>query len=280
MTMLGSDSKAYERNGGFWEPHTSSIDFCEKNYVVTPYLAEFHNTWSSIPIAFVGLFGYLYANPTNEFRYSIMYIVFFVIGLGSVLLHATLMKFPQSFDEIPMLWANLTFLFALIDNGSTKGESTKVVKNLDKYFFIVAIIQTVLYYSYQSFYAVFLATYISIVVVITLWTLKIAYSTNHEITRAMRIMLWKIIVAAYILFGSVLWILDMNICDQLQRHIYSNLPTFGMTFHVFWHFGAAYGTYVLMVFLTLIRMESLKRKPILLWTIYYLPYIEDGGSID
>jgi dihydroceramidase len=92
---------------GFWgPPHTSSIDFCEENYAVTPFVAEFHNTWSSIPIAFVGLFGYLYANPTKEVRFSVMYLVFFVIGLGSVMLHATLMKFPQSFDEIPMVSAH------------------------------------------------------------------------------------------------------------------------------------------------------------------------------
>ena len=151
------------------------------------------------------------------------------------------------------------------------------MKHLDKYFLAIAIIQTFFYYTFQSFYSVFLATYISIVVVITFWSLIIAYSPLHHETRNIRIMLWKLIVAAYICFGSVLWVLDITLCNKLQQY-YSVLPTLGLTFHVFWHFGAAYGTYVLMVFLTLIRMESLRRKSILKWTKYYLPYIEDGGS--
>ena len=35
------------------EPHTSEIDWCETNYAVTPHVAEFWNTLSSLPMLLV-----------------------------------------------------------------------------------------------------------------------------------------------------------------------------------------------------------------------------------
>ena len=42
---------------GYWGIATSDMDFCETNYEVSHYVAEFWNTLSSIPIVLVGLSG-------------------------------------------------------------------------------------------------------------------------------------------------------------------------------------------------------------------------------
>lgn len=39
---------------GYWGPVTSSIDWCEKNYEVTPYVAEFSNTFTNIGFVILG----------------------------------------------------------------------------------------------------------------------------------------------------------------------------------------------------------------------------------
>jgi dihydroceramidase len=89
---------------GYFLPHTSSIDFCEPDYVLTDYVAEPFNAISSLYIVLIGLVGFFYSNPTKEWPFSVLFLLAVFIGFGSVGLHTTLHWLPQSFDEIPMLW--------------------------------------------------------------------------------------------------------------------------------------------------------------------------------
>jgi hypothetical protein len=45
-------------NGWYWGSVDANIDWCERNYEVTPYVAEFWNAISSIPIALCAAVGY------------------------------------------------------------------------------------------------------------------------------------------------------------------------------------------------------------------------------
>lgn len=89
---------------GYWEPHTSSVDFCEPNYYLTNFIAEPHNVWSSLYLTLLGLIGLCYANPLGEWRVIAQYGALAVVGLGSAMLHSTLGAMWQSADEVPMLW--------------------------------------------------------------------------------------------------------------------------------------------------------------------------------
>ena len=42
---------------GYWGLPTSTIDWCEQNYAVTPYVAEFFNTVSSLAMVLAGVLG-------------------------------------------------------------------------------------------------------------------------------------------------------------------------------------------------------------------------------
>lgn len=42
---------------GYWGPQTSTIEWCEENYAVSPYIAEFWNTISSLVMAYVAIAG-------------------------------------------------------------------------------------------------------------------------------------------------------------------------------------------------------------------------------
>ena len=97
---------------GYWGVPTSTIDFCEPNYEVSHFVAEFWNALSSIPIALVGFSGMLLSR-SQQLGYEQMacYAVVCIVGIGSVAFHATLMRTGQVLDELPMLWVSLTLIY-------------------------------------------------------------------------------------------------------------------------------------------------------------------------
>eukprot|EP00557_Chaetoceros_sp_GSL56_P004669 CAMPEP_0176506182 /NCGR_PEP_ID=MMETSP0200_2-20121128/16896_1 /TAXON_ID=947934 /ORGANISM="Chaetoceros sp., Strain GSL56" /LENGTH=104 /DNA_ID=CAMNT_0017905795 /DNA_START=573 /DNA_END=884 /DNA_ORIENTATION=+ len=98
--------------GLFWEPHSSSIDFCESNYLISNYIVEVHNSWSSIVgLSLFGILGLAINNHTRELRHTVAYSILVLIGLGSAGLHGTLHWFLQSSDELPMMYLLLSIIY-------------------------------------------------------------------------------------------------------------------------------------------------------------------------
>lgn len=75
---------------GYWGPMTASEDWCEKNYVVTPYIVEFWNTVSNLPIIFAALVA-LYLGVTRGYAWHLMIpsLCMLFVGIGSTIFHGT-----------------------------------------------------------------------------------------------------------------------------------------------------------------------------------------------
>src|SRR5262245_58630668 len=86
---------------GMWGIPTASIDWCEQNYAVTPWVAEFWNTISSLAMVVAGLAGLFLRRFTWEIRVAFGLLV--LVGLGSIAFHGTLRFELQMLDELPML---------------------------------------------------------------------------------------------------------------------------------------------------------------------------------
>ncbi|KAL6080643.1 Alkaline ceramidase 3 [Balamuthia mandrillaris] len=110
--MNGSEANSTQ---GFWGPVTASIDWCEPNYIVSPYVAEFWNTVSNVALVFLPLivFGQ-YRRYQLETRFQVLTLATAVVGLGSALFHSTLLFYCQLADELPMLWASFVNLYILV----------------------------------------------------------------------------------------------------------------------------------------------------------------------
>lgn len=247
---------------GFWEPHSSSIDFCEPNYYLTTWCAELHNTWSSLLITFIAAIGLLYSNPTNEASVSLMFLVLVVIGLGSAGLHTSLHWVLQSADEIPMLWQTLSLLHAAYK--ISRGE--KYNAQVGYVFIIIAITQTILYYSFQQTYAVFLVSMILYSVMTIIWSASLCYQNK---SKRFLTLLWTWSFLCYAVFGFGIWIIDMNFCSELMS-LY--LKGGGATLHIFWHIFAAMGTYLLINFFVVLQLHSKSVTPKVIW-ILFLPTV-------
>ena len=194
---------------GYWEPHTSSIDFCEPNYLLTPYIAEPHNAFSSLAITALGLIGLLYGNPTQEWRFVVMYGLFAAVGLGSFALHTTLGWLAQSLDEIPINWVNATYIYSLIEMQAKK--STKRIRNVEWYLLAFVVLQTIVYYQMRTWYLFFIITYTSTAAIVTLWAgylvlVKLEDKEHISVCRT----LYLHSLACYVVIGCVVWLLDMR----------------------------------------------------------------------
>jgi len=257
---------------GHWCPHTSSVDFCEEDYKYSPWVAEIYNALTSLfTISLFPLFGLVYSNPTREWRFTLQYLVMITCGVGSFLLHATLGATWQASDELPMLLLVDLFLFTLLDlpaDGTYPRKSwlhAAALKVqpwrpwLPSGLAVFVAFQIMFYWTFQSFYAVFIAHYTSLVLLLIAWSWY--FSTTHPLLKS----LFSRSMFSYLVVGVVWWLVDMNFCVFLSNNIYK--WTGGATFHVLWHFGAAYGTYLEILLLVSLRILTVgqgrgqKRRP-------------------
>nr|GMD90935.1 alkaline ceramidase 3-like [Ipomoea batatas] len=97
----------------FWGPVTSK-EWCEPNYVYSPYIAEFFNTISIVPCILLALIGLVNAlRQRFEKRFSVLHISNMILAIGSMVYHATLQRMQQQGDETPMVWEMLLYLYIL-----------------------------------------------------------------------------------------------------------------------------------------------------------------------
>lgn len=81
-----------EARDGIWGSQTSTLNWCEEDYNITPYIAEFINTISNL--TFIGL-GVMGVRDCLRYGYGSVYVLsylgYIVVGLGSMAFHATLL---------------------------------------------------------------------------------------------------------------------------------------------------------------------------------------------
>jgi dihydroceramidase len=204
-------------------------------------------------IALLGAAGIIWANPTRDWRFTFQHAALSVVGLGSMALHGTLGAIWQSADEVPMLWQNIIFFYVLAEVHSPKGKNR--IQYLPEFLVTIGVIQTVLYYTMQQFYAAFLASFIGSLVTVIVWTSIIVFEDKRDHIISKRKTIWYTSLICSMLIGATLWIFEMNFCDHLQN-IY--LKTGGATLHIIWHIGASIGSYLGTVLLTVVRMQHLE----------------------
>lgn len=103
----------------------STVDWCEHNYSVTNYVAEYWNTLSGIALIISGLYFYINNKEwiqTSKLNYEIRTVIHSTIwvGIGTMLFHMTL-KYPfQLVDELSMLFLANNYAYLLLKLHTTK----------------------------------------------------------------------------------------------------------------------------------------------------------------
>lgn len=113
---------------GYWGNRTATIDWCENNYEITHYIAEFWNTISNFVLILFPLYGFYWClkhiNFSNKFSSSdkkyfkiptsliLCYLGLTIVGIGSWMFHMTLLYPMQLLDELPMIFGTGILIYA------------------------------------------------------------------------------------------------------------------------------------------------------------------------
>ena len=257
----------------FWGPVDANIQWCEEDYAVSPYIAEFWNTLSSLYLVVLGIFGIIMVRrkASTELRFVFCWSSLMVVGIGSTLFHATMRYHAQVLDELPMVLGNLSILFALMDNSGVsekrQGQSQILLQRwLPPCMVLWGVFSTIMYFAFPEAYLVFIFLYGLPVLLIIYYSLKLVIRKRSH---RMGVILRRCFTLSLCLygFGFILWNLEHILCPHVQN----------LQLHAWWHLFAGLGTHFLLLFTVVNRLHELKaegiRKGLLI-----LPYVEKLGA--
>lgn len=196
----------------------SSHSFCEYKYSTLPFIAEFYNTITGVALC---LSSYLFyknnkklTGKLNRYLYQANYNLF-IVGVGTIFFHGTLLYIFQLFDEIPMLLMTFDYIYILLS----------ITKSNYLYFYytkyLLCFIIIISYWVHPTLQIiVFFTSFTTNVCFIILLLDKIQskYKSNSTISKTY----YLLIIGCIIL---LIWISDSLFCRYIQ-HFY---------LHSIWH---------------------------------------------
>mmetsp|Transcript_56429 Transcript_56429/g.132974 ORF Transcript_56429/g.132974 Transcript_56429/m.132974 type:complete len:255 (-) Transcript_56429:12-776(-) len=248
---------------GVWGEVTSSIEWCEDNYEVSPWIAEFWNTMSSLLFVFGGLIGlWSSSRGSFEWRFVATFVGIVVVGIGSALFHATLLHASQQLDETPMVWTMLCWGYVLFE--------PDLGAHLRPYFGPVLAVYAVVFsvvHWFGRFTTAFQVHFIVLVLgcIPRVWR----YSTQCHDSVASKV--FQVYMQTY-LIGSACWLTDLHLC-----HTMKNLPV-NPQGHAWWHLFMAINSYLGPVFMQFVRGRQLGWNVEIAWRFGFVPIVVRRGS--
>jgi len=252
---------------GFWGTRTSAVDWCEANYTWSYYIAEFFNTITSLPAALLALNSiYLTYKYGYSKRFLVVNLMVAMVGIGSAAFHGTLLWTGQILDELPMVYASISFLYAVLEMES---EKKPVYKYLAPCLIAFATLFTGVYLYLPDFFIFFLVAYI-------LCILTLVYHLSKIYRRPTTVFHQKAFIIGsmgfYIGGWLFFWIPEVLFCDRLQS----------FNFHACWHATSTLGAFALVLFSVYQRELVRGRRPQLCYNTFagvpLLPYIHIPSS--
>jgi len=234
-----------------WGPPTSNMDWCEENYSVVSFIAEFFNTISSLPVSTFALHGlYHVMRNGHGALYALLFFCIAVVGGGSIAFHGTLTWQGQAADEIPMIWASVVALYSSLTLRRSRLLDVPLVIVL----FLLVIFATWVYFAYGFLF--FITTYICCVAGTVCMSIVHCRDDTSGISVTTTRMAYRAI-GTYVGGFVLLWIPEVVACGN--RLLTNHDPGFvgRLYLHAWFHVTSAFGAYFIAVFFTAARQEWL-----------------------
>jgi len=226
---------------GFWTNigPPATVDWCEANYQVSFYVAEWYNAISSLALLIGGLLGiYWYLKHHKKFRqlrFPLGFLGMALIGVGSIAFHSTLINYYQALDELPMIYLGLICAYTIQWRGVILPSNEKVSQKAFYWrigLIAYAVIFTIIYFYSKQFFLFFILSYAAIVAYIIIRSWFIAYRQHN------RILLKEYWLAVgFYVGGMLIFWLPEHVFLPCEHWYQSIMP------HAWFHLAVTIGTY-------------------------------------
>nr|XP_032834447.1 alkaline ceramidase 3-like isoform X2 [Petromyzon marinus] len=225
---------------GYWGPPTATLDWCEDNYDYSPFVAEFWNTLSNLPMVAAPLLSAPFcARAHMEWRYLVAHVGISVVGIGSWFFHMTLLYEMQLLDELPMIYTCCVFVYCLF-----------------------------LSFEKPNFMNVpFILTLVAFSCLVTGIYLLLKDPVFHQVMYGM-LVCFLVVRGVYIAF----WRVRVSMLPTSLGAV-SQL-------HAWWHLLSGLGSYLHILFSLSARLLYLKKRPRVTWLLGFWPVLCVDGKID
>lgn len=222
-------------NRGLWA-QTATIDWCESNYELSYYIAEFWNTISNLAFIMPQLAQYIalakHKNVEPSFRRAFLSLA--LVGIGSFCFHMTLAKPMQMFDETSMIVVTLHGFYLLYIIKQPDVNRQKLASLLVCYGLVFVSL-----YVFLVDWPIFHHTVFGILVYASVaigYQLKRTYGPHYKF--------WTVLILQHLAF--VFWLIDKHYCEvltQFREHLPSLVRPV-LQFHALWHLLMGLGSYI------------------------------------
>ena len=244
---------------GLWGVPSSTLNWCETNYEVTFYIAEFWNTLTNLGMIIPSIYGMIICKRQGiEPAYTYSFLTLFFIGIGSWMFHMTLRYEMQLLDELPMLYGSSYVICCLYTARNSFFDDGGYI--LAIMLIIFNVITTIVYLLIKEpiFFQVMFAVIMTIGLIISIYNQYIDYS------RMGAKLLLTVITTTAIAF--VFWNIDNTYCSKLtyiREHVLRPNRVFRYLtpltqFHGWWHLLCGYAFYLQVFACVQQRLSFLK----------------------
>ena len=190
----------------YWGEPDISVKFCEEKYTQKKWIAEYENTMSALAYVIVGAIFL----PFDRLQKIGTYII--LLGISTMIMHATLRYYGQWLDESSMLLLSFEAIVQLNNK-------------IPRYIFPIIL----------AFYTYFRETFMVFGLLFALFQLAIVYLASKKIDYND----WrqKLLIRIYVvvfLISFAFWLVDQLNCDFFG---------YGINGHSIWHIGTATGMF-------------------------------------
>ncbi|KAF3391524.1 Alkaline ceramidase 3 [Penicillium rolfsii] len=237
----------------------SEYSLAEQDYVVTRFVAEFINTFSSFIFILFGIYGLrqLQRKKSAGFR-SISYLGLIGVGVCSAGYHMTLKYHTQMSDELSMHLLTTPLLYRILTFKASP-ERTKIVGIvLSVLFTIVMVVHMVM--------DEFLLHAVSFGLAVYLIATRTSKIISQQVSDPfLKIKLRNISFFGIFCFGLgyFVWLIDDWACGTLikTRHAVGLPLAFLTELHGWWHILTAIGGYIAVALVDLVTTGELNEDP-------------------